>query len=407
MKRAFACSGQADRAKGEIMGIWTDIKSSHAPALSFMAMGMAWAAFAAQVPVLKAQIGASDAGFGLSFLVSSIGALTAMWLASRVDRRFGARSVQMAAAAVALVFVLPSLTTGLVTFTIAMTVVAMSSGVSDILMNARVSEIEAARKRPLMNLNHALFSFAYAGTALATGVAREAGFGPFVVFSVVGLITLIMCRYMHSPHTGSVGEPANAPTRVNNALVWMIGFVVLAAFFAEQAVEGWSALHLERSLGGDAVQGALGPAILGLTMGFGRLFGQVVAAHVRDTVMIGIACFIAAIGLGLTSLAPTLLMAYLGFGLAGLGISVVVPLAMGLAGRVVPQSERVAAIGQVTVIGYGAFLLGPGVMGLTSDAFGLPVAFMLVAIVLVLVAILLAPVIARRVLMSDAQYPTE
>lgn len=142
-------------------------------------------------------------------------------------------------------------------------------------------------------------------------------------------------------------------------------------------------------------------------MGFGRLFGQFVVAHVRDTVMIGMACFIAAIGLALASLAPTLMMAYLGFGLAGLGISVVVPLAMGLAGRVVPQSERVAAIGRATVIGYGAFLLGPGVMGLTSDAYGLPVAFMLVAGVLVLVAVLLAPVIARRVLVADGQYPAE
>lgn len=172
-------------------------------------------------------------------------------------------------------------------------------------------------------------------------------------------------------------------------------------FFAEQAVEGWSALHLERTLGGGAAQGALGPAILGLTMGFGRLFGQIVVAHVRDTLMIGVACFIAAIGLALASWAQTLILAYLGFGLAGLGISVVVPLAMGLVGRVVSESERVAAIGRATVIGYGAFVLGPGVMGLTSDAFGLPVAFLLVAIVLVLATVMLAPLIARRVLVME------
>ena len=178
----------------------------------------------------------------------------------------------------------------------------------------------------------------------------------------------------------------------------LLSFVVLAAFFAEQAVEGWSALHLERTLGGDAAEGALGPAIFGLTMGFGRLFGQLLTAHIRDTLMIGIACFVAALGLVLTALAQTLLLADLGFALAGLGISVVVPLAMGLAGRVVPQHERVSAIGQASVIGYGAFLIGPSVMGITSGAFGLPAAFMLVAGLLVLVAILLAPVIARRVL---------
>lgn len=216
----------------EIMEIWTDIKSCRAPVLAFVTMGMAWGAFAALVPVIKAQIGASDAGFGLSFLVSSLGALTAMWLAPRVDLRFGTRSVQVAAAGLALMFVVPSLTTGLVTFTIAMLVVAMVSGVSDVLMNTRVSEVEAARKRPLMNLNHAIFSFAYGGTAIATGLAREAGFGPFVIFLVVGAITLTLCRYMRSPpRAGVVGGDANTPKNSNNTLVWMIGFVVLAAFF--------------------------------------------------------------------------------------------------------------------------------------------------------------------------------
>lgn len=392
---------------GALMGIWADIKSSRAPALSFVAMGMAWAAFAALVPVIKAQIGASDAEFGLSFLVSSVGALTAMWLAPRMDRKFGARSMQLAAAFLAVAFVVPALTNGLVAFTIAMTVVAMASGVSDVLMNARVSEIESSGRRPLMNLNHAIFSFAYGGTAVLTGLAREVGFGPVLVFLAVGTVTLIMCRYMHSPHVGAIADEASTPKGPGNSLVWMIGFVVLAAFFAEQSVEGWSALHLERTLGGDAAEGAMGPAILGLTMGFGRLFGQVVASYVRDTLMIGLACLIAAIGLALAALANTLLLAYLGFGLAGLGVSVVVPLAMGLAGRVVPQEQRVAAIGQASVIGYGAFLLGPSAMGLTSQAFGLPAAFMLVAGVMVLVAVLLTPVIARQVLVADQQYPAE
>jgi hypothetical protein len=49
---------------------------------------------------------------------------------------------------------------------------------------------------------------------------------------------------------------------------------VLVAFLVENAMEGWSALHIERTLGGGAAEGAFGPAILGLTMGIGRLSGR-------------------------------------------------------------------------------------------------------------------------------------
>ena len=45
----------------------------------------------------------------------------------------------------------------------------------------------------------------------------------------------------------------------------------------EATVETWSALHIERSLQGRAAEGAMGPAMLGLTMAIGRFSGQAVS----------------------------------------------------------------------------------------------------------------------------------
>lgn len=382
------------------MGFRQDIADSRAPALAFIAMGMVWGAFSALVPVIKAQIFASDAAFGLSFLISSLGAIAAMWLAPMVDRRFGTWAVMLTSLAMGLSFVLPALTSGIILFTLFMGLVGATSGVLDILMNARISEIESRTNRPLMNLNHALFSFAYAGAALLTGAAREVELGPVAVFGLVALAIAAMCPLMicerHHPVQGEMSK-GGLSTRV---LVWLGGLVVMAAFFSEQAVEGWSALHLERTLDAGAAAGAMGPAILGLTMGFGRLFGQALALRFRDTVMMGVACLISAAGITLAALAPNIPMAYLGFAIMGGGISVVVPLAMALVGRAVHESQRVAAIGQASVIGYGAFLFGPSVIGLTSDQFGLPVALMVVGLVLIFVALIIVPMIARRLALA-------
>jgi hypothetical protein len=45
----------------------------------------------------------------------------------------------------------------------AMLAMGGSSGAADVWMNARLATIEAARRMKLMNLNHAVYSFAYAG----------------------------------------------------------------------------------------------------------------------------------------------------------------------------------------------------------------------------------------------------
>ena len=202
---------------------------------------------------------------------------------------------------------------------------------------------------------------------------------------------------MIAPHRHDAGEAAHLRNPAQRGLVWLAGLVFLAGFLVEQAADGWSALHIERTLGGRAAEGAFGPAVLGLTMGLGRFCGQTLAARYRETVLITLACLVSAGGITLAALAPNVALAYAGFGLLGLGISIVVPLSVALVGRMVPPSQRVAAIGQASIIGYGAFLVGPSLMGLTSDAFGLRVAFLTLAVMLLLVAAVLMPLIAARI----------
>ncbi|MCE8006354.1 MFS transporter [Aestuariivita sp.] len=378
------------------MPFLTPIPGLRAPALAFVAQGMVWASFAAQVPVIKTQIGASDAVFGVVFLLASLGAIASVWIAPVVDRWLGAQSVSVTSALLGVSFLFLAISPGVVSFVLVFLVLSAISGVSDIVMNARTSEVEAAERRSLMSLNHAIFSFAYAGTALATGLAREAGFSPLTVFGVVAMIILAMCVFMRAPQADLSGEVGKTDAAVPTGLVLIGGLVVLAAFFTESAVEGWSALHIERELGGNATAGAMGPAILGLTMGIGRLFGHQLARYFRDTTLIIVACLTAAIGSVLAALAGTPLVAQAGFGIMGLGISLVLPLAMGIVGRSVPPRQRVTALARASAIGYAAFVFGPAIMGGVAEVASLSASFLLVGVVMVGVAVFLIPLLARQ-----------
>lgn len=357
---------------------------------AFAAEGVFWAAFAAFVPELKAGIGASDAEFGVVLLFSALGAVTAMWLAPWFDARAGRYALALAALLLAVSFQLPMQVSGLWAFTGLMVLVGAASGLLDVVMNARLSAIESHERVSLMNLNHAIFSFAYAGSAVATGLARQAGVAPGFVFAALFGLVGLASFFMVQP-AEPARDPRSAPApegRLPRAVFWG-GMIIFAGFLAENATEGWSALHIERTLGGGAAEGALGPAMLGLTMGVGRLAGQFVVAHLSEARVVFWAALVSAAGSLIAALAWVPVMAYAGFAILGLGVSVVAPMVFALIGRNVPDGLRARSISRAAIVGYFGFFVGPPMMGFVAEAYGLRLSFVFVAAVLGVVPLFL------------------
>ena len=375
------------------MSVISALSISRRPAAAFVVVGLFWGCFAAYVPVIKAQLGANDALFGLLLLGSATGLVSSMWLAPKADKILGARGMQAGVVVLALVWLLPAQVAVPAIFAVTMGLVGMASGLLDVVMNARVSELEAKHNRPLMNANHAMFSLAYAIAATITGLAREADIAPVLVFAGFGAASLLIAPFLRMDVT-VVAPDDDATGRYPLWPILMAGFIVLVAFMSEASVETWSALHIERTLGGGAAEGALGPAMLGFTMAFGRFSGQAISAHVREvTVLVG-AATLSSLGALIAALATSPMMAYAGFGILGLGVSVIGPLGLALVGRIVKPHLRTEAISKVAVLGFAGFFIAPVLMGQLSQAFGLRFAFGAVA-VLILIVVPLAVSVAK------------
>lgn len=381
------------------MGVLHDIWISRKPLVGFALMACFWAAFFAQMPVIKSAIGASDGQYGTAMLLASLAAVLAMWLAPLADRTMGRWALAFASVVLALGMAGAGAATALVVFTLWMVLASLAAGVVDVLANVRISEAEEASGRNLMNLNHAVYSLTYGIAAVATGAFRELAWSPFEVFALLGAVTLLVLWVMvepaSKPRPASAAE-ARASVSVARLLTVLGGVVVLVAFLVEASAEGWSALHLERTLGGDPSEGAMGPAILGLTMGIGRLAGYALSRRLPEIRLMGFASILAAAGLLIAGGAPSLLVAYLGFGIAGFGVSVIGPLALALIGRKVAPEARLDAISRVSVMGYGAYFFGPPLMGYTSELFGLRAGFVLIAGIMLATAVFILPALARN-----------
>jgi MFS family permease len=365
------------------MSILHAIAISRAPVAAFVAIGITWGCFAAMVPVLKARAGLDDATFGLMLAASASTLMFSLWAAPAMDRRDRGRAMSFCVLAVAGAALSLGWAASPLAVMAGLILASSASGLLDVSSNARISGLEALHGRSLMNAAHGSFSVAYAGSALLTGALREQGLPPEAIFAVAA--ALVACA---APLAAMAVVPApeveGPASRLPMALVAVTGAIVAIAFLTEMSVEGWSALHIERTLEGRAAAGATGPALLGLTMAVGRFAGQAVVARLGELRVIAWATGLTVLGALAAATAPTTLVAQAGFAAMGLGVSVIAPMGLALAGRLAPPALRTVAIARVAVLGFVGILVGPALMGVVADAASLRWSFAVVAALLVL-----------------------
>ncbi len=337
------------------------------PAIAaFAAMGVLWGGFAAALPDLKAMLGVDEARLGFLMLFTPIAAVVAMLLAPALGVAFGRVALPLSAGLMALAFALPGQVGAAVwLFPLAMMCCGAATGLTDVLMNARTAQIETERGLHLMNLTHAAYSFGYAGGAVATGFMRGAGWPPALVMSVLAGTALLfaLATWERDGRIQGLARPRGPGAGGLGLLPVVGGGMVLIAFLTENAAENWSALHIEKTLGGSPEQGALGPAALALTMGFARLAGQGIAGRVSPFLLLKGGCLISACGALLAAMATSPAMAYAGFIIMGIGSSVIAPTAFSLVGRLGPPEARARAVARATLFGYFGYFFGPPTLG--------------------------------------------
>ncbi len=364
---------------------------------AFATMGVLWGTFAAVLPDLRAMLGVDERALGLLLFLTPLAAVSAMLAAPRIGAALGRAALPVAVAAMALAFALPGQATALWMFPLAMMCCGAATGLTDVLMNARVAALESARGLHLMNLTHAAYSFGYAGGAVATGLMRAEGWPPQWVMgtmSAVGLaLTLLTVerdgtiRGLARPRDGRAGGLGLVPV--------IGGGMVLIAFLTENAAENWSALHIERTLGGSPAEGALGPATLALTMGIARLVGQGFATRVNPYALLTGGAVISACGALIAAAAVSPAMAYAGFIVMGIGSSVIAPTAFSLVGRLAAPEAKARAVARATLLGYFGYFVGPPTLGFLAGTFSLRWAFVFAAAMLAVI-VLLAALLRRR-----------
>jgi MFS family permease len=356
----------------------------------FFLNGFGYGSWVPRIAEIQAKLTLSEGQLGLALFMAALGALLAMPLAGAAAHRYGSRA---ATALTVVVFGLSlpglALAPGLLGLGLALLLVGAASGALDVSMNAQGVSVEKRYWRPIMSALHGMFSLGGMAGAAATGMIA-AGDVPLLphfagIAALVVAVGAVACAPM-LPAAAEAGAEGPGFARPSLGIV-LPGIVALAALLSEGAMADWSAVYLSSTLGAGTTVAAAAFAAFSMMMAAGRFAGDRLVARLGGDAVVRAGGALAAAGLGLSLAIGNPLVAVVGFGLVGAGLSCVFPVVLSSAART-PDLPPSAAIAAVCTVGYFGFLLGPPMIGGFAELIGLPAALGLVVLLCALIAAL-------------------
>ncbi|WP_328313987.1 MFS transporter [Streptomyces sp. NBC_00442] len=372
-----------------------------AVAAVFCVHGAVTGNFATRVPWIQEHAGVSAGQLGLALAFPAIGSSLLMPLSGAITHRFGARNALRGLLALwTLALALPALAPNVYTLCGVLFVYGASAGMADVAMNALGVETENRLGRSIMSSLHGMWSLgALLGSAagtLAAHLGADARLHHVVAAGVLTVLGLAACQGVLDLRSapGEAAPPRFALPPKSALIIGMVGF---CAVFAEGASLDWSAVYLRDVLDTSAGTAAACTTAFTLTMAVARLAGDKGVDRFGAVRTVRGGGVLATLGGVLVVTAPGPAVAIVGFGLIGLGVAVVVPLAFAAAGRSGPNPSQ--AIAGVATITYTSGLVAPSAIGGIADLTSLVVSFGLVTV------LALGLVAGARVLRPGARAP--
>ena len=342
-----------------------------ATALLFFVNGAIFGTWAANIPWLQANLGATKTELGFALLCIALGALVAMPLTGQLLTRVpSARMVTVTALLYPLILPLPLLAPSPLVLAAVLCLFGALNGSMDVSMNAHGVGVEQRYGRPILSSLHAGWSIGSLTGALGVAIATAAGVDPraqaVVVAVLLWLLSLGASRQLgpsaeHPEPTGRLALPSRA--------VVPIGMLAVAAAVIEGGLADWSGIYLRGDLGAEPGLAAAGFAAFSLGMAFGRLTGDEANRRVGPVRLVTIGMATVAVSVGVALLVGQIPVAIVALAVAGVGIANALPLLFSAAGRIPPSGPSLSA---VFTVGYAGFLFGPPIIGSVADHIGLP-----------------------------------
>ena len=343
--------------------------------------GACFANWLPRIDEVRDSIGVGNDGLGVALIGGGLGGVLGSIVAGRVLRPGSIlRVLGRSAAGLAIGFPLIALVPNSISLLVLLTFLGFADVLCDTSMNAEAAAIQATSEGSIMHRIHGMWSVGFvAGTLIGWGasVVEVPLTAHLVVVSaallVVSLRSVAVLRSVPVAAPSAATEPSSF--RLTRSIV-VILCLALAAAALEVIPNEWSATALRDWLDAGRLKGA-GPVVFAASMLIGRFRGDRIIDRIGESRLLLASLGAVAVGVGTLLVAPNAVVALVGFGLWGLGVSVMFPQIYLMAARANPRRPG-SGLATMTLAQRGGFMAATASMGALSTGVGFGSAFALI-----------------------------
>ena len=341
------------------------------------------------IPRIKARAGLDASGLGIALSGFAVGLLLGTRVADPAIRRWGGRRiVRGGIPTMGVGFALLPAVRSLLSLTLLFLGIGLLAGLIDVAMNIEAVAVERRFGRRVMSAIHGMWSVAlFVGAALASvGIAAGLSIGTHLPISValVVIVSAAFLRWLPDPEeaereaaAGAWVERQEEPSvgRSISPRVLLLCLVAGGSFLVEGIAVEWSAVFLRESVGADPSAAGVGVVAFSAGMALSRFLGDRLVARFGQPTVARVGAAGAFVALATMVVVHRLVPSVVAFGIVGLGLGPVVPLAFRAAGWT-DRPGHASALPLVVTAGYVGSIVGPMLVGSIADLVTLRIAFL-------------------------------
>ena len=351
----------------------------------FFISGLCFATWAARIPDIQHHLNLSEAALGSVLFASPVGSMLCLPLAGFLVTRFGSRNCLLAGSFIyAVILCCIGLVDTVWQLVAALFFFGMAGNLMNISVNTQAVGVEALYKRSIMASFHGLWSLAgFTGAAIGTLMVSQ-GISPLHHFILVASL-MIIAVIIFFRHTLREDDHGREKTKFqfkwsNIKSVITLGIIAFCCMGCEGCMFDWSGIYFRDIVKAPSYLVTVGYTVFMATMATGRFIADTMVTKFGATRVLQASGTLITTGLLTAVIFPNIYAAAFGFFLTGFGVSSVVPLSYGLAGKSTKLSAGIA-ISLVSSVGFLGFLFGPPIIGYIAEALSLQWSFGLMAII--------------------------
>lgn len=355
--------------------------------LYFLYSGSSITLWTVHIPYFVAEFGITAFQVSALILLMGVGALFATQLLGRIADLRGSKSVLMGSVfANLVVFCAIGIAPSYAYLLFIAIFVGAAIGTMDFSMNAQAVDAEVAYGRPIFSSFHAFWSLGGMLGAAVAGTTLGFAWPIWVIFTTWGVLALPLFLFsgrllFHEPKP-SIDHLSKAEKRAKNKaedalnrpflkLIVLLGLMSGSGALMEGLGIDWSALFLSQDLGATVSQASISVAVFSGAMAAFRAVADKVLARIGRVNLIRVEAVTAAVGVAVAVLAPNVAISLIGWLLAGLGVSSIVPQLFAYSATVGAETHSGRNMARVFGFTYAVMLGGPALIGWLASTFGL------------------------------------